>query len=100
MPRHNLRWSDFPNSQEHSGGMISGFTTWWHTSSISLHLWCHGVKDSISSRNQSPLDSLHEIRAVGLHFLEAWAPRYHSASREETTQVLTEVSLVKAYEVK
>lgn len=61
VPQHNLRGSDFPNSQDHSGGVSSSSMTWWHTSSISLHLWWHSVKDYISSRNHSPLDFLHEV---------------------------------------
>lgn len=83
MPQHKLRWSDFPNSQEHNGGMSSGST--WDTNSISLHLWWRGVEDSINSRNHSPLDCLHDIWALGLYFLEACTPRYHSASREDAT---------------
>lgn len=59
MPQHKLRWSDFPDSQEHSGGISSDSKTLWHIRSFTLHLWWRGVKNFISSRNHSPLDCLY-----------------------------------------
>lgn len=87
-PKPELRWSDFPRSREHSGGMSSGSTT-----------WCmHGVEDPVSSRNHSLMDSVYETHVLGRYFPEAWAPHYCSASREETTQVLMGVSLFRPCE--
>lgn len=73
-PQFKLGCLNLPDYQEHCDGMNRSSTVWCHTSSISLHLWWHGVKDSIISRKHSPPACLNERSALGLEILEALVP--------------------------